>query len=246
MSARPVLGIIACNRAVGTEVAQVVINRYAAAAMRHADCAALIIPSLPDHLRASEIVGRLDGVLLTGTPSNVDPALYGDAAEGDGPFDRDRDRMMLDLVGAAVAAQRPLFGICRGFQEINVALGGTLRRDASASTAPLPHHAPDGTEFDAMFDHRHRVDLAPGGLLHAAFDTPSIEVNSVHFQGIGKLADGLQVEAHAPDGLIEAYSARPNGAPLLAVQWHPEWQADDSAQSQTYFRLLGRALRGEL
>ena len=246
MAARPVLGIIACNRTVGSEVAQVVINRYATAAMRHADCAALIIPSLPGYMRAGEVVGRLDGVLLTGTPSNVEPARYGDPAAGEGPFDPDRDRMMLELVEAVIAAQRPLFGICRGFQEINVALGGTLRRDTSAAGELLPHHAPEGVAFDAMFDHRHKVDLVEGGLLAAAYQAPSLDVNSVHYQGIGELADGLQVEARAPDGLVEAYSARPNGAPLLAVQWHPEWATDDSDQSQTYFRLLGRALRGAL
>ncbi|MDR6831883.1 MULTISPECIES: gamma-glutamyl-gamma-aminobutyrate hydrolase family protein [unclassified Sphingopyxis] len=246
MSTRPVLGIIACNRMVGTEVAQAVMNRYATAAMQYADCAALIIPSLPDYMRASEVVGRLDGVLLTGTPSNVEPARYGDADAGEGPFDPDRDRMMIELVDAVIAAQRPLFGICRGFQEINVALGGTLRRDTSASAGLLLHHAPDGVSFDGMFDHRHRVDLAAGGVLATAYDAAALEVNSVHYQGIGALADGLQVEARAPDGLIEAYSARPNGAPLLAVQWHPEWATDDNAESQTYFRLLGRALRGEL
>lgn len=246
MSSRPVLGIIACNRMVGTELAQAVMNRYATAAMRHADCAALIIPSLPDYMRASEVVGRLDGVLLTGTPSNVAPALYGDPGEGEGPFDRDRDRMMIELVEAVIAAQRPLFGICRGFQEINVALGGTLRRDTSASDRLLAHHAPDGADFDAMFDHRHRVELVDGGMLAAAYDKTSLDVNSVHFQGVGDLAAGLAIEARAPDGLVEAYSARPNGAPLLAVQWHPEWQTDGNADSQTYFQLLGRALRGEL
>ena len=246
MSQRPVLGIIACNRIVGTEVAQTVINRYATAAMRHADCAALIIPSLPDYMRAAEVVGRLDGVLLTGTPSNVEPALYGDASEGEGPFDPDRDRMMTELVEAVIAARRPLFGICRGFQEINVALGGTLRRDTSANDELLHHHAPDGVSFDGMFDHRHPVDLVAGGMLASAYDRPSLDVNSVHFQGVGELADGLRVEARAADGLVEAFSARPNGAPLLAVQWHPEWATDDDSDSQAYFRLLGRALRGAL
>ncbi len=246
MAARPVLGIIACNRIVGVETAQAVMNRYATAAMRYADCAALIIPSLPDFMRADEVVGRLDGVLLTGTPSNVEPARYGDAGAGEGPFDPDRDRMMIELVEAVIAAQRPLFGICRGFQEINVALGGTLRRDTSASKELLHHHAPDGTDFDAMFDHRHRVDLVAGGILASAYGSASLDVNSVHYQGVGELAAGLAVEARAPDGLVEAYSARPNGAPLLAVQWHPEWATDDSAESQTYFHLLGRALRGEL
>ncbi|WP_338425360.1 gamma-glutamyl-gamma-aminobutyrate hydrolase family protein [Sphingopyxis kveilinensis] len=246
MSARPVLGIIACNRTVGVETAQAVMNRYATAAMRYADCAALIIPSLPQFMRADEVVGRLDGVLLTGTPSNVEPAHYGDADAGEGPFDPDRDRMMIDLVNAVITAQRPLFGICRGFQEINVALGGTLRRDTSASAELLHHHAPEGVSFDAMFDHRHKVELVEGGLLASAYNAPSLEVNSVHYQGLCDLADGLAVEARAPDGLIEAYSARPNGAPLLAVQWHPEWATDTNTQSQTYFHLLGRALRGAL
>ncbi len=246
MSTRPVLGIIACNRTVGVETAQAVMNRYATAAMQYANCAALIIPSLPDFMRAGEVVGRLDGVLLTGTPSNVEPARYGDAGAGEGPFDPDRDRMMLELVEAVIAAQRPLFGICRGFQEINVALGGTLRRDTSASDELLRHHAPDGTDFDAMFDHRHLVDLVAGGMLASAYGAASLDVNSVHYQGVGELAAGLAVEARAPDGLVEAYSARPNGAPLLAVQWHPEWGTDDNAESQIYFRLLGRALRGEL
>lgn len=246
MLQRPVLGIIACNRMVGTELAQTVMSRYATAAMRHADCAALIIPSLPDHMRAAEVVGRLDGVLLTGTPSNVEPARYGDLDGGEGPFDPDRDRMMIDLVKAVIAARRPLFGICRGFQEINVALGGTLRRDTSASDQLLHHHAPDGVSFDAMFDHRHQVELIEGGILASAYGKPSLEVNSVHYQGVGDLADGLAVEARASDGLVEAFSARPNGAPLLAVQWHPEWATDGNGDSQTYFQLLGRALRGAL
>ncbi len=246
MSARPVLGIIACNRTVGVESAQAVMNRYATAAMRHADCAALLIPSLPDYMHAAEVVNRLDGVLLTGSPSNVEPARYGEAEPGEGPFDPDRDRMMRDLVEAVIAAARPLFGICRGFQDINVALGGTLRRDTATNGELLRHHTPDGTLFDAMFDHRHHVDLVAGGMLASAYGAASLDVNSVHYQGVGQLADGLAVEARAPDGLVEAYSARPNGAPLLAVQWHPEWAVDDNSESQTYFRLLGRALRGEL
>lgn len=246
MSQRPVLGIIACNRLVGAEYAQAVMNRYAMAAMRHADCAALLIPSLPDYMRAEEVVGRLDGVLLTGSPSNIEPARYGEDDAGVGPFDPDRDRMMRDIVEAVVAAKRPLFGICRGFQDINVALGGTLRRDTATNGELLRHHTPDGTLFDAMFDHRHHVDLVEGGVLATAYGVSSLDVNSVHYQGVGRLADGLSVEARAPDGLIEAFSARPNGAPLLAVQWHPEWAVDGNPESQTYFKLLGCALRGEL
>ncbi len=245
MNARPVLGIIACNRIVGTEPAQAVMERYIRAAMTYADVAALIVPSLPDLMTAAEVAPRLDGILLTGSPSNVATARYGDDG-GDGPFDEGRDEIALSLVDRMIDLQKPVFGICRGFQEINVALGGTLRRDTSASDDLLRHHAPDGVAFDAMFDHRHPVALAEGGMLAKAYARPAIEVNSVHYQGIGALADGLTIEARAPDGLVEAYSARPNGAPLLAVQWHPEWGTENDPDSQTYFHLLGKALRGVL
>ena len=242
---RPVLGVIACNRMVGSEVAQAVMNRYIRAAMTYADVAALIIPSLPDLMTAAEVAPRIDGILLTGSPSNVATRLYGEEG-GDGPFDDGRDEIAMSMVDRMIEAQKPVFGICRGFQEINVALGGTLRRDTSASDALIRHHAPDDVDFDAMFDHRHAVELVDGGVLSGAYAKNALDVNSVHFQGIGTLADGLTVEARAPDGLVEAYSARPNGAPLLAVQWHPEWGTENDVDSQTYFHLLGKALRGAL
>ena len=242
---RPVLGVIACNRMVGSEVAQAVMNRYIRAAMIYADVAALIIPSLPDLMTAAEVAPRIDGMLLTGSPSNVATRLYGDEG-GDGPFDDGRDEIAMSMVDRMIDARKPVFGICRGFQEINVALGGTLRRDTSANDTLIRHHAPDDVDFDAMFDHRHPVELADGGMLSSAYAKGALDVNSVHFQGIGTLADGLTVEARAPDGLIEAYSARPNGAPLLAVQWHPEWGTENDTDSQTYFHLLGKALRGNL
>lgn len=245
MTTRPVLGVIACNRQVGTEPAQAVMERYIRAAMTYADVAALIIPSLPDLMTAAEVAPRLDGILLTGSPSNVATARYGDDG-GDGPFDEGRDEIALSMVERMIDAQKPVFGICRGFQEINVALGGTLRRDASANHDLIRHHAPDDVSFDAMFDHRHPVELESGGWLASAYGKPALDVNSVHYQGIGRLADGLSIEARAPDGLIEAYSARPNGAPLLAVQWHPEWGTEKDLDSQTYFHLLGKALRGAL
>ena len=245
MTLRPVLGIIACNRQVGTEPAQAVMERYIRAAMTYADVAALIIPSMPDLMTAAEVAPRLDGILLTGSPSNVAPERYGDDT-GEGPFDESRDEIALAMIDRMIAASKPVFGICRGFQEINVALGGTLRRDTSASDDLIRHHAADDVSFDAMFDHRHMVSLRSGGMLASNFGKSALEVNSVHYQGVGDLAPGLTIEATAPDGLIEAYSARPNGAPLLAVQWHPEWGTENDPDAQAYFRLLGNALRGQL
>lgn len=243
---RPVLGIIACNRIVETEKAQAVMDRYVRAAMQYADVAALIIPSMPDLMTAAEVAPRVDGILLTGSPSNISTARYNENEAGEGPFDAHRDEIALSMVDRMIDAQKPVFGICRGFQEINVALGGTLRRDTSVSDELIRHHAPDDVDFDAMFEHRHPVHLVEGGMLAKAYAKRDLTVNSVHYQGIGQLADGLSVEARAPDGLIEAYSARPNGAPLLAVQWHPEWETIYSSESQTYFHLLGKALRGDL
>jgi putative glutamine amidotransferase len=230
---------------VGSEVAQAVMNRYIRAAMAYADVAALIIPSLPDLMTAAEVTPRIDGILLTGSPSNVATRLYGEDG-GDGPYDDGRDEIAMSMVDRMIDAQKPVFGICRGFQEINVALGGSLRRDTSVNDSLLRHHAPDDVPFDAMFDHRHAVELTDGGMLAGAYGKSALDVNSVHYQGVGRLAEGLNVEARAPDGLVEAYSARPNGAPLLAVQWHPEWNTENDPDSQTYFHLLGKALRGEL
>jgi len=241
---RPVLGVSACNRPFGEETAQVVINRYIEAAMRHADVAALLIPALPDLMDADEVAGRIDGLLLTGSPSNVDPELYGDT-QGDGPFDPARDRMSMALVEAMAARGKPVFGICRGIQEINVARGGTLARDLGAEGRPLSHHSEERTAIAPMFAHRHRVDFVPGGILERTFGTKALTVNSVHYQGIARLGSGLTVEATASDGVTEAVSGRSGAAPLLAVQWHPEWDADSDDQSAAFFRLLGRALRGD-
>jgi putative glutamine amidotransferase len=244
---RPVLGVICCTRTVGVEPAQAVMNRYVAAAMAYGDAAALLIPSMPELMRAAEVAPRLDGLLLTGSPSNVAPERYGqgDAADAEGPFDLGRDAMTAALIEAMIGLGRPVFGICRGFQEINVAFGGQLRRDMSRNDELLAHHAPDEVGFDDMFGHEHEVSLTPGGVLHRGLGRDRLRVNSVHYQGVGTLGDGLQIEARAPDGVIEAVSARVNGAAVVAVQWHPEWRTCDNPDSQAFFRLLGRALRGE-
>jgi putative glutamine amidotransferase len=243
---RPLIGISADTRPYGDETAQLVIERYMEAVIRHADVDAVLIPARPDLIDAKAVAARLDGLLLTGSPSNVAPARYGDASEGNGPFDPGRDEMTARLIAAMIDRARPVLGICRGFQEVNVAFGGSLARDLGAEGRPLNHHAPDGVPLAEMFGHGHDVILTPGGTLARAFGRERLRVNSVHYQGVDRLGDGLAVEAFAPDGVVEAVSARPNGAPVLAVQWHPEWRTDRDAASQGVFQIFGRALRGDV
>lgn len=243
---RPVLGVIACNRTVEAQSAQAVMTRYLVSALKYSDAAALLVPALPELMHAKEIAPRLDGILLTGTPSNLDPKRYGQIIDdAPGPFDPSRDEMTAHLIDAMLELGKPVFGICRGFQELNVAFGGTLRRDMAENPDLIPHHAPSQATFAEYFEHVHPVELVEGGVLERAYKTESLDVVSVHYQGIDKLGAGLTVEATAPDGVIEAISANINGGQVLAVQWHPEWKASENPQSQTFFKLLGRALRRE-
>jgi len=243
---RPVLGVICCNRSIDGQAGQAVMTRYLNSALRYAEAAGLLIPAMPGLFHAREVAPRIDGLLLTGTPSNLDPKRYGALAEDAlGPFDPDRDEMTSELIAAMLDLGKPVFGICRGLQELNVAFGGTLRRDMAEHPDLLRHHAPDGVSFEEMFDHIHPVRLEEDGILKRAYGRDALDIVSVHYQGVDALGTGLRVEARAPDGVIEAVSANVNGAPVLAVQWHPEWKASENPQSQLFFQLLGRALRNE-
>ncbi|MCR6658069.1 MAG: gamma-glutamyl-gamma-aminobutyrate hydrolase family protein [Asticcacaulis sp.] len=244
---KPVVGIMACNRTVGVENAHAVMERYVRSAITYGDCHALLIPPLTDNFSSAALTARLDGLMLTGSPSNVQSSLYGSEG-GEGPFDEGRDAVSLGMIECTINLGKPVFGICRGFQEINVVLGGSLRRDVGYGAANgangISHHAPDGTEFHEQFENYHEVSLAAGGVLDGVYGRDHLRVNSVHYQGVDRLGDGLAVEATAPDGLIEAFSANISGSQVLGVQWHPEWQADKYPDSQAYFRLMGQALRG--
>jgi putative glutamine amidotransferase len=245
MTARPVLGMICCRRSVGTEHAQAVMERYLYGAAPHIDAIPLLIPSLPKLVDATEVAARIDGLMLTGSPSNLEPRRYGEEVPGAaGPFDPNRDAMAMALADAMMEAGKPVFGICRGFQELNVHFGGTLARDMMAPHRSIQHHAPDDVTFADMFEHRHPVKLEEGGALLAAIGTRDIIVNSVHYQGVDKLGKGLRIEARAPDGVVEAFSTTARGAPVLAVQWHPEWKPEGDENSRKIFGLMGRVLRG--
>ena len=232
MTPRPLLGISCCTRQIGDENAQAVMTRYVAAAVAYAQADAVLIPAMPDLLDTPNLASRLDGILLTGSLSNIASAWQG-AASGDGPFDRARDGTSFAMIEVMVKLGRPIFGVCRGMQEINVAFGGSLRADIGCAT--LAHHAPENVPFAAMFDHHHAVSLTEGGVLANALNTTSMIVNSVHYQGVATMADALTVEAQSQDGLVEALSGGISGATVLAVQWHPEWDADRNGDSLERF-----------
>jgi putative glutamine amidotransferase len=245
MTPRPVLGMICCRRSVGTEHGQAVMERYLYGAAPYIDAIPMLIPSLPQLVDADEIAGRIDGLMLTGSPSNLEPRRYGEEVPGAaGPFDPNRDTMALALADAMMKAGKPVFGICRGFQELNVHFGGTLARDMMAPGRNIQHHAPDEVSFADMFEHSHPIVLEDGGALIATLGKREVMVNSVHYQGVDRLGKSLRIEARAPDGVVEAFSTTARGAPVLAVQWHPEWKPEANEDSRKLFGLMGRVLRG--
>ena len=235
---RPVIGVLCCHE-VAQRPIQSVATRFVAPLAQWAGATVLLVPAVIGASDAVALTGVLDGVLLTGSRSNVAPARYGGTAE-EAALDPERDEVALALAGAMIEAGRPVFGICRGLQEINVLFGGSLARCC-------PSHLNGGWQhqtYETLFDHRHEVRLSDGGVLARATGERRLTVNSVHEQAIDRLGGGLTVEARAADdGVIEAIAARPCGADVLAVQWHPEWDVAASAASQRFFGLVGDALR---
>ncbi|MDF0489383.1 gamma-glutamyl-gamma-aminobutyrate hydrolase family protein [Sphingomonas sp. H39-1-10] len=236
---RPVIGVLCCNEFSQRPV-QAVATRFVQPLADYAGAAVVLIPAVSDACDALALVDRLDGLLLTGSRSNVAATRYGAVREDNGPVDEQRDEVALRLAAHMIEGARPVFGICRGLQELNVLFGGTLT-DALDDV----HHCglADGTQYERHFDHRHDLTLAPGGMLRDQAGLAAETVNSVHHQGIDRLGHGLTVEATAAeDGLIEAFSARPCGADVLAVQWHPEWDIGTSRASRAFFDRIGTAL----
>ena len=243
-SARPLIGIPADRRMVGPHPFHMVGEKYARAVLEAAEALPLLIPAFGEELQLDELLRSLDGILFTGSPSNVEPHHYqGTPSEPGTLHDPERDATTLPLIRKAVQAGVPVLGVCRGFQEMNVAFGGTLHQKVH-EVAGYDDHRDDTTlPLDVQYGPAHDVILEPGGLLQAMTGSERLQVNSLHSQGIDRLAPGLVVEARAKDGLIEAFHVRNAPRFAIAVQWHPEWKVMSNPFSRALFAAFGAASR---
>lgn len=244
MSRLPLIGVTACTKQVGLHPYHIAGDKYVRAVAVGAGGLPVVIPSLAELLDFDALLDSLDGLLLTGSPSNVEPHLYNGSASAPGTLhDPARDATTLPLIRAAVANGVPVFGICRGFQELNVAFGGTLHQKVHETGTFMDHREPENEPVDIQYAPSHPLHVQPGGVL-AGLGLPSeIRVNSIHGQGVDRLAPGLRVEALAPDGLIESISVEGAASFALGVQWHPEWQVRDNPDYLTLFQAFGDACR---
>jgi putative glutamine amidotransferase len=241
---RPVIGIAADRRIVGPHPFHMAGEKYIHAVSQAAGALPLLIPVLPEPLDTLALLGAVDGLLFTGSPSNVEPQHYGGEPSAPGTLhDPERDATTLPLIRAALAADVPLLGLCRGFQEINVALGGTLWQRVHEVPGFADHREDKDAPLDRQYAPAHAVSLEAGGMLRTLTSQEVIQVNSLHSQGVRELAPGLNVEARAPDGLIEAFRVRDARAFAMAVQWHPEWRALTNEFSTALFAAFGAAAR---
>ena len=244
MARLPLIGVTACSKQIGLHAYQVSGDKYLRAVAIAANGLPVILPSLAEMPEPAEIIDSLDGILFTGSPSNIEPYHYQGPASAPGTaHDPARDHFTLPLINAAVAAGVPVLGICRGFQEMNVALGGSLHQKVHETGTFMDHREPENEPVEVQYSHRHALHVQPGGVLAGLGLASEVRVNSIHGQGIDRLAPGLRVEATAPDGLIEAVSVVGGRAFALGVQWHPEWQVTGNPDYLAIFKAFGDACR---
>ena len=240
---KPVIGIPADRRLLGSHWFHAVGEKYIAAIAQAADAAPVLVPALGDRY-LNDWLAACDGILFTGSPSNVEPQRYQGPASDPGTWhDPERDATTLPMIEAAVSAGMPVFGICRGFQEMNVAYGGTLCQKLQEQPGYLDHREDTKAPLEVQYAPVHEVELVKGGLLHGIAGQDRIKVNSLHSQGVDRLAPRLVPEAKADDGVIEAFRVADAQTFALAVQWHPEWQVMENPFSRALFAAFGKAGR---
>lgn len=244
MSRLPLIGIPADRRLYGKHYFHMVGEKYIEAIAQGANAVPVLVPALGSEIDLPALLDACDGLLLTGSASNVEPQHYGGPAPKPGTLhDPNRDATTLPLIPRAVAAGLPVLAICRGFQEMNVAYGGTLNPRLHEVPGNLDHREDESFPLDVQYAPAHEVLLEPGGELQKIAGRDRLKVNSLHSQGVEKLGADLAIEARAPDGVIEAFRVARARAFALALQWHPEWQFAKDSFSSALFAAFGAASR---
>jgi putative glutamine amidotransferase len=217
-------------------------TNYVNALLNSTDCTPVILPATADTENYKVILNRFDGVLLTGNLSNVYPEFYNKDKVVE-PLDLNRDKTVLPLIEHIFYKKIPLLGICRGFQEVNVALGGSLHADIHDVPGRMDHRAPKSEDPDIQFGKQHEVYLTEDGKLQKLAGSETIEVNSLHTQGIDKLADSLEIEGIAKDETVEAISLKDYKGYFYGVQWHPETSSTTDDFSKKLFSSFNDAVQ---
>ena len=241
---KPIIAIPADIRVIDGATWHAVQQQYVNAALKASGLMALIVPAMEEGYDIDAILDRVDGVLISGSASNVHPSLYGrQATEADGPFDPARDATSLPLLRRAIDRAIPLLAICRGIQELNVALGGSLDSEIQDLPGRSDHRRPEGTDRDALYAIRQSVFVKEGSCIANFIGAGEVRVNTLHRQAIAETAPRLQVEAVAEDGTVEAVSVIDAKAFAVGVQWHPEYWAETDIASNRLFSAFGDAVR---
>lgn len=244
MSPKPLIGVPADRRVLDSHPFHLVGEKYLAALRDGAEAVPFVVPALGDSVAAEAIIARLDGLMLTGSKSNVEPHHYdGEPSRPGTLHDPHRDDTTLRLIALALDKGVPVLAICRGFQELNVVLGGSLHQHVEEQVGYHSHKENPEDPLDIQYGPSHEVHLVEGGLLRRLAPADKVMVNSLHSQGVARIADGVTVEAIADDGVIEAFAVDGVAGFALAVQWHPEWKVTENPFSMAIFKAFGDACR---
>lgn len=240
----PVVGMACDFRLLGQHPFHAVGEKYITAVRDGSQALPLLVPVLDPPVAPEEVLTLVDGLFFTGSPSNVSPARYNGPPPREGTWlDERRDMTAFPLLAAAIEKGIPVFCVCRGFQELNVVLGGTLHQHVHEVEGRIDHREDKHAPLEAQYGPAHEVRVVEGGLLSKLLPEKSFRVNSLHSQGIDRLAPSLFAEAYAPDGTVEAVSMPSAKGFLLGTQWHPEWKWQENPVSGALFAAFGAALR---